>query len=163
MQRIIIRLSVALVTFLAGITTTHLPGVSRPGTPRATISNAQAEQEVLAVEREYIRAHTERDVAALDRILADEFVIGPMMGRVRTKEARLALVANPDFTFDAIETDDVRVRASGDEATVSGRARVSGRYGDREFTSPVYGFIRSYERREGRWQIRYVQIIPAAQ
>ena len=158
MQHLAIRLSVAIVTFLVGITTAdiaHLLPAPHSGT------DSEAVREVLSVEREYIRAHHERDIGELDRILADEFVIGPTMGRVRTKASRLALLANPDFTFVSIDTDDVEVQVDGDEAVVTGQANVTCRYRGRESTSPDYGFIRTYQKREGRWQVVSVQIIPA--
>lgn len=140
------RLPVALVTFIIGITTANLTAQLWP---RAD-SRAADERAVLAVEHEYIRAHTERDVAALDRVLADDFT--SFGGRVR-KEQRLAFLANPYFVVTSIATDDVSVRVRGDEAWVSGRAQMSGSFRGSGFTTPQYEFTRRYERRAGRWQI----------
>ena len=141
------RLPVALITFAIGITTANLTARLRPG---AAAASAADEQAVLAVEREYLRAHTERDVAALDRVLADDFT--SFGGRVR-KEQRLALLASPYFTVTSLETYDTSVRVRGDEAWVGGRARMSGSFRGRDFTTPQYEFTRRYERRDGRWQI----------
>ena len=96
------------------------------------------------------RAHTERDVAALDRVLADDFT--SFSGKVR-KEQRLALLANPYFVVTSLATDGVSVSVRGDEAWVSGTARLSGSFRGRDFTTPRYEFMRRYERRDGRWQI----------
>ena len=150
-----VRLSAAVVTFLFGIATAYVPNILTTS-HSGTAPDAEAVREVLSVEREYIRAHLERDVAALDDILTDDFVIGPAMGRVFGQETRLALVANPSVRFLSINTEDVRVSVNGDEAEVTGRARVHGLRRGREFTTPAYSFTRSYQRRDGRWQIRYV-------
>lgn len=139
------RLPVALVTFFIGITTANLTARFWPSAARTA-----DEQAVLEVEREYLRAHTERDMAALDRVLADDFTsFGGRMG----KEQRLALLANPYFTVASIATDGVSVSVRADEAWVSGRARMSGSFRGRDFTTPQYRFTRRYERRDGRWRI----------
>lgn len=59
------RIPAALITFVLGIASANLA---------AYVWGASSdERDVLAVEREYVRAHVERDVAALDRVLADDF------------------------------------------------------------------------------------------
>ena len=146
MRSYAIRLSVALATFLVGTSAAGLLSFSPFGAP----ARGGAEREVLAVEREYIRAHTERDVAALERVLADDFT--SFGGRVR-KGHRLALLANPFFTVVALKTDGVEVYVQGDEARVEGRAKMTSSFHGREVTTPWYGFTRRYERRGGRWQI----------
>ena len=157
MQSLAFRLSAAFATFLIGVTTAGVTS-TLPAPRSERLRGGTAAPEVLSVEREYIRAHTERDTDALDRILADDFVIGPSTGRVMTKEERLSLVANPDVTFVSVNTKDVQVEVDGEDALVTGRAAVRGRYKGREFVTPSYGFTRLYEKRRGRWQISSVQI-----
>jgi len=146
MRSYAIRLSAALVSFLVGIASANLLPALSLGAP----SHGESESEVLEVEREYIRAHLERDVAALDRVLADDFT--SFRGRVR-KEHRLAFLANPLFSVTSLSTDGVRVRVRGDVAWVRGTARMAGSLGGHEFDTPPYRFSRRYERRAGRWQI----------
>jgi ketosteroid isomerase-like protein len=69
------------------------------------------------------------------------------------KEQRLALLANPLFVVTSLETDDVSVGVSGDGAWVAGRARLSGSFRGRDFSTPFYRFTRRYVKRDGRWQI----------
>jgi ketosteroid isomerase-like protein len=141
------RLPVALVTFFVGIAAS---GLGARVWPAATAAHSADERAVLAVEREYIRAHTERDVAALERVLADDFT--SFGGRVK-KEQRLALLASPFFAVTSLETDDVSVSVAGDEAWVGGRARMSATFRGQDYTTPQYRFTRHYVRRDGRWQI----------
>ena len=136
------RLPAALVTFFVGVAAAGL--VSNVWT------DTSDERAVLAVEREYVRAHVERDVEALDRVLADDF---KMFGGRVTKEHRLALVANPFFVIASLATSDVNVVVDGDRALVTGTAKMSGRFRKRDFSTPRYGYTRRLERRAGRWQI----------
>ena len=153
MRYFTIRLFVSLATFLIGIAAANLWPAHHPG----AVSRSQAEQEVLSVEREYLDAHVRRDRATLDRILADGFTFRHCGSYITNKAQRLALMDNPDLSFLSIDTADVDVRIDGDEAFVTGRAVVRGRYKDREFTSPAYRYLRVYERQQGRWQIVSVQ------
>ena len=144
-----IRLSAALATFLFGISATNFLGPLMPAA-----SGGAAEREVMRVEREYVRAHLERDVAALDQVLAEDF--SSFGGRVR-KEHRMAMLANPFFKVASLATRDVRVRVDGTEAWVTGKARMKGATRGREFESPPYEYTRRLVKREGRWQIVHMK------
>ena len=144
-----LRLSAALATFLFGVTATNFLSAFLPAA-----TDGAAEREVLSVEREYVRAHLERDVAALDQVLAEDF--SSFGGRVR-KEHRMALLANPFFKVASLTTRDVRVSVSGDEARVTGKARMRGASRGGEFESPPYEYARRLVRREGRWQIVHMK------
>ena len=141
-----IRFAIAVATFFVGLAATNAFNLVYFG----SAADGSAEQEVLKVERTYIRAHLERDVAALESVLADDFT--SFRGRVR-KEHRLALLSNPLFNVTSLVTEDVSVKVEGNEARVSGSARMTGDFRGREINTPRYGFTRRYELREGRWQI----------
>ena len=136
------RLPAALITFALGVATANLAAYVRAG--------SSEEGAVLSVEREYVRAHLERDVPALERALADDFSM--FGGRVK-KEHRLALLRSSYFAVTSLETSDVQVVMSGSEALVTGTAKLSARFRGRAYTTPRYGYTRHFERRGGRWQI----------
>src|ERR1044072_3057692 len=121
------RIPAALITFLLGVGSANLLGY---------VWAAPEERAVLAVERASVRAHVERDVEALDRVLADDF---SMFGGRVTKEHRLALISNPIFAVTALKTEDVQVVVSEGHALVTGTARLSGSFRGREFNTPRYG------------------------
>lgn len=154
MKYFAIRIAVALCTFAIGLASATVQNFF--GYDRA--ARAQAERDILCVEREYIDAHINRDTATLDNILADGFTIRSRFG-VTDKSDRLALLANPDFSFESIETRDVRVHVMGDHAIVDGLAVLRAHNRERCFTSPTYRFARDYEKRDGRWQIAAVRIM----
>lgn len=156
MQHYATRLTAATLTFIIGITTAALFNTNNLDAAART----SAEREVLTVEREYIRAHVERDIVALNEILAEDFRAN--FGRSITKDRRLALIANPFFTIKDISTEDVEVavEADGDTATVKGRARMTIGYRDRDndFTTPEYKFARLYKKIDGRWQVSVLSV-----
>lgn len=137
------RVPAALVTFILGVAASGLVSNVWP-------VGTSDERAVLAVEREYVRAHVERDVEALDRVLADDF---RMFGGRVTKEHRLALVANPLFAVVSLDTSDVNVVVDGNQALLTGTAKLAGRFRKREYSTPRYGYTRRLEKRGGRWQI----------
>ncbi len=137
------RVPAALVTFILGVAASGLVSNVWP-------AGTAEERAVLAVEREYVRAHVERDVETLDRVLADDFT---MFGGRVTKDARLALLANPFFVITSLDTSDVNVVVDGNTALVTGTAKMAWRIRKRERTTPRYGYTRRLEKRGGRWQI----------
>ncbi len=154
MKHLAIRLIIALSTFFIGLSAAAFLA------PHSFESNSisEAKQEILQVEHQYIQAHLNQDTETLNNILADDFTIGTRH-RITDKAQRLALLDDPDFAFESINTDNVEVSIHGDNAEVTGDAILTGRYGDREFTSPQYRFIREYEKRQGRWQIVSVRVM----
>lgn len=155
MQHLSVRLAAAVATFLIGISVTTLPN----GFRFYTNTGDQVEQEVLAVERQYIQAHLQRDTSTLEDILASEFTINLPYGRFTTKSERLELLAQDDFSFMSFDTDGVAVRVFNDhEAMVTGHAVLEGRNRDGQYVRRSYNFTRAYEKRQGRWQIVTVQI-----
>src|SRR5215203_7250613 len=131
------RIPAALITFVLGIASSNLVGY--------VWSGSSDERDVRAVEREYVRAHVERDVEALERVLADDFSM--FGGRVR-KEQRLAWLSLPFVRITALDPDDVQVLVNGKEATVTGTARLSGSFRrGREYSTPRYGYTRHLEKR----------------
>ncbi|MBV9209192.1 MAG: nuclear transport factor 2 family protein [Acidobacteria bacterium] len=150
MKYLIFRFTVSLLTFIIGLASASMLNPFR---------NHQAEQEILRVEREYVAAHLNGDAAALEEILADDFVIRSQDRTISTKAMRLALLERRSFTFDALDTSDVDVRVNGNSATVTGRAYIRVGYSSSaRLYEASYGFTRLYEKRDGRWQIVSVTV-----
>src|SRR2546423_14026531 len=116
MQRIFINLVVSLATFIIGVT------AATPWTAFRATSDNQDKTEILKIEQQYLDAHIARDTARLDAILSDDFSFSHYWGGVADKAKRLALLENPDFTFESIDTKNVEVTVHGDTARVTGEA-----------------------------------------
>jgi ketosteroid isomerase-like protein len=148
MKHLAIRLVVSLFTFVIGIASFALLHTGR----HPAVANSREAQAVLEVEREYIEANLQSDVATLDDILSDDFAIRTRW-EIITKEDRLAQLSNPNFAFEAIKTDNLEVEVNGDSAIVTGEAYTQTLQFGLEKTSPLYRFVREFEKRDGRWQI----------
>ena len=75
------------------------------------------------LERELFAAHEGTpDLAAIDRLYADDFLSTNADGRVVDKQGWIDLLRAGQFPVDKITTDDFRVRRYSDTAIVTGRS-----------------------------------------
>jgi len=86
------------------------------------------EDEVRQIESEWGEAFEQRDVATLDRLMADDYVLTDPLGNVRTKAESLAAIETNRLRFESSESDNVNVHVNGDTAVVTGRSTFRGRY-----------------------------------
>jgi hypothetical protein len=105
----------------------------------------------LAAERAFFTALAEAGREALDRVLADDFLlIDVMRGAEITKAALLAVLGSGQIRFQVIEPAAQRVRRYQATAVVTGRTRLSGQFGGAPFAalSPyAHGNIEQHGRR----------------
>lgn len=119
------------------------------------VSDLPAAREIERMNDEWVRALEARDLATLDRIMADDFIFThPMEGD--GKMQFIADVESGDVRVERMGRDQVAVRVFGDTAVLSCRDTASWQYRGRDFTG-VYKTLHIYARREGRWQLVAVQ------
>lgn len=125
---------------------------------------AAVTQEILKAEREQRDAYLKRDVAATNRLVADEFVLTIQGGEIGNKANLITFLkeepADPTLT---LTTEDTQVRVSGDTAIVTGRRIERRRRPDNNQEGVAYArYTRTYVRRDGRWQLlaEHLQAIP---
>ena len=119
------------------------------------VNDAAAAREVGRLNDEWVRALEARDVAALDRIMADDFVFThPMEGD--GKGQFIADVQSGDVRVEHMGREQVVVHVFGDAAVLSCRDTARWRYKGRDFTG-VYKTLHVYSRRAGRWQLVAIQ------
>ena len=87
-----------------------------------------AEQEIRKMEIEWGDAFVRRDIATLDRLMADEYILTDPLGFVRGKAESLAAIKTTEVLFESTESDNVHVRINGDTAVVTARSTFRGRY-----------------------------------
>ena len=83
--------------------------------------------------------------AAMDGLLADDYLAITPTGVLQSKEQTLALIRNGTLRFKSIDFDDRKVRFYGTTALVTCRADVSGVSGDGDFSGD-YRYSRVYAR-----------------
>jgi hypothetical protein len=107
----------------------------------------------LAAEREFFTALVEARPEVLDRVLADDFLlIDVMSGSEVTKPSLLAVLESGQLRFEVIEPAEQRVRLYQATAVVTGRTRISGRFGGAPFSAPSR-YTHVYVEQQGRWRL----------
>jgi ketosteroid isomerase-like protein len=111
-----------------------------------------AEQVIKKLDKERIQAQIHADVAALERIYADDFIgVGPS-GTVRTKPQVISDFTSGDLRFQSITTDDVRVRVYGNAAVETGLSAMNGQ--DKGNAVPHdTRFTRVWVKQHGGWRL----------
>lgn len=109
------------------------------------------EDEVRRVESDWGDAFEQRDFGALDRIMADEYILTDPLGNVRGKAESLAALATNEVRFDSTESDNVTVCINGDTAVVTGRSTFKGRYRGWSMAGQ-YQYTDVLVKRNGSWQ-----------
>lgn len=119
----------------------------------------RSKQDVEELGQEWAAAELRGDTAALERLLADDFVgIGPRSFML-TKEQWLARYASGDLQYDSFTWDDVRVRVYGDAAIATGRQAQTGTYRGSDITAQFRATL-VFVRPSGRWLLAGLQLSP---
>jgi len=102
---------------------------------RDTTSKGGVEQQVLEAMRLYEEAYGHNDVAALEKILADDFVFTSSRGVVVTKAQELSDIGSGQMKAEsAALDDDVQVRLRANTAVVTGRVTLRGVWRGQDFS-----------------------------
>ena len=117
-------------------------------------TDVELKQEILALERQRVEAMVDRDLAFLERILADDLSYTHSGGRTDTKASFVKLIADPTHGYLGVDYSDEDVRPCGSQgAIVRGRAQIRLiREGGEKISYPVL-FVDVYAQRDGRWQM----------
>lgn len=114
-------------------------------------ATADETQTLIAVDKRMQHAFVTRDVAALEAIFTDDYVLVLSSGRERTKQDILADVRSPDVRWEVNETSGWQVRVHGDLAIVVATLHQKGVDHGQAFDSNVK-FSDTYIRENGTWR-----------
>jgi ketosteroid isomerase-like protein len=120
------------------------------------------EGEILAADRERVRALNDADVAVIGELFDEELRFIHSNGVVDTKHLLIAALESGRLDYLAIRTRDVTVRAYGEAGFASGTAAIDakGPDGKRRTITNLYTAV--YAKREGRWRLVSYQSTRAA-
>ena len=115
-----------------------------------------------AVEQDFFAALIGSNVEALDRVLADDFVlIDVMTGSEITKSMLLEVIGGGQLKFETIDRVEFRVRVYETAAVVNGRTEMKGSFAGAPFsTSSRYTHV--YIEQRGYWRMVAAQGTPIA-
>ena len=115
------------------------------------------EEEVLKLEKQLREAIVRADVAALERIEADEYTIVDPMGVVSTKAQDIAHYRDGHLKFESLEASGIKARVFIGGAVVTGTLTAKGKFDDTDL-SGKYRFTDVFEKKKGGWQAVSTQI-----
>ena len=88
------------------------------------LSFAQAQKgdegQILALENAWNQAELQHDPAALELVLADDFVITEPDGSLQNKQEHMAATRDPSYHYDLLVSDHFRIKVYGTVAVVTG-------------------------------------------
>ena len=111
----------------------------------AIAAPADGAREVEALERELVAAIGSGDLAAYDRIVADDYVAFEASGKTTPKKDIMESYRSGARHYTNLEIFDVEGRVFGDTAVVTAKE------GDHDVPNRVR-YIRVFARRDGRWR-----------
>jgi uncharacterized protein (TIGR02246 family) len=125
----------------------------------AAESSANAEQEIRKLNLEYDTAILKQDVAALERLFAEDFVVTKMGGKLSNKAQEIADAKSGDTKIEVGRSEDVKVRLYGNTAIVNGRWIEKSNTKGKLFDG-THLYTTVYVKRDGKWQIVSDQVTP---
>ena len=115
------------------------------------VGGTSVEQELIKLEKDWAEAVVKRDLAFLDRILADDYAWTGPDGKVWSKAETLAGLKSGEDAVSSCVTDDFTVRVYGDTALVMGRSTFNETLQGKDISSQDR-FTDTWVKRAGRWQ-----------
>ena len=108
-------------------------------------------ESIRQIEYELANAFLKRDIKALDRILADEFIITDPHGPSFTKAQYLADLDAANISFKSLAIDEIEIRVIDNTAVVTGKATADGHSYDGPYKGQ-YSFMDVYLKKSAGWQ-----------
>ena len=139
---------------LIGVTSADLRPV--PGCPTGD------EESVKDAYREYVRAWKTKDLAALQRLLADDYMALNGEGEVSTKENEIA-TAKTDLLWDAMTVDEIHARVFRKRRDHFRSHFRGGKTGEGKTVDAKVRFLAALVKRNGNWQLVATQSAPLRQ
>jgi len=132
-----------------------LVGLSLIDRGNASVASAQSGdvvKELTQIEHKIVKAWLEGDRKTVESILAADWSVIDLTGRVLKRDQVLQELASGDRKIETGSVDDLNVRAFGTFAIVTGRSVLAGTY-QGKYVSVVQRFTDVFAKREGRWQV----------
>lgn len=107
--------------------------------------------DVLAANAQIDAAVVRKNIKALEKLYADDFVFTHGTGHVDDKTSWLKDIQNPDVIFWLRKQDSTKVEMHGDVAIVTGRLDIEREY-NKERNKYGIWYVRVFVQKESRWQ-----------
>jgi ketosteroid isomerase-like protein len=129
------------------------PGLCRNGNQPLHEKKHDAKRQVEALEEQWRQAQLVGDVAAMDKLLSDDYIGITMTGQVNTKTQQLDRMRMHKIALTKLDLGDRQVKLIGAIAIVTSRAEVEGT-NEGAPVKGIYRYTRVYQRLPaGGWKI----------
>ena len=108
----------------------------------------------------YDKAQIDGDRAALDRWLADDYLLANSRGQIETKAQLIADYTAPGYTLEPFTVEQPIEKVWADGAVMGGVATLRGMDGGQRYEVRLR-FADVWAKRDGRWQVIYTQAAKA--
>jgi ketosteroid isomerase-like protein len=119
--------------------------------PCYPMNQEQTVAELTRLDAEFQRAVGAKDVAAVAKFLADDYILVTASSRIMTKQELLEEVAPAGLTWEMNASREVSVRVYGDTAIVTALLEQKGVDNNERFDSPVR-YTDTWLRENGTWR-----------
>jgi uncharacterized protein (TIGR02246 family) len=109
-------------------------------------------EQLSQIEHQLAKAWIARDRDAINNILAPDWTVTDIAGRVLSKAQVLQEFDSQDRQIESGSIDDIKVRELGDVVVVTGKTTLTGQYKGNRSTLTLR-FTDVFVKRDGRWQI----------
>ena len=107
---------------------------------------------IIELDRKRMVAMAEKDVAALNALLADDLVYTHSSARLDTKQSLIGAMVSGATVYSSVEPSDVVAQDCGDAVVLTGVARIGVSSGGKAMKFGVR-FTDVYTKRGGQWQM----------
>src|SRR5437667_2779237 len=115
------------------------------------------EHELLKLEDEFARAVASNDADALERLLADDWIIVNADGNIIDKARFLGVIRAGALSHESVESTDLRVRLYGNTAVVTALTTTKGKFMGQDFASCERA-TDIFVKQTDRWQCVFTQL-----
>jgi len=109
------------------------------------------EEEILKLEKDFEQAIIKNDPNAINRFLADDWIIIDADGGIIDKSRFLGVIRSGALSHEVMDSNDVRVRIYGDAAAVTALTSTKGKFMGQEFTTQERA-TDVFVRQNGQWR-----------
>ncbi|MBV8752494.1 MAG: nuclear transport factor 2 family protein [Hyphomicrobiales bacterium] len=107
---------------------------------------------VLELDRKRMQAMSDKDLATLDSLLADDLIYTHSSARVDSKQSLIANMKSGATVYSSIESSEVKAQDLGDAVVLTGVAWIKVASQGKQLDFGVR-FTDAYAKRGGRWQM----------
>jgi hypothetical protein len=109
-------------------------------------------QKIIELDHQRMTAMAEKDLAVLNKIIADDLIYTHSSARIDTKKTLIGAMESGATVYTAMEPSDVVAQDLGDAVVLTGVAAISVNSGGKPNSFRVR-FVDVYANRGGQWQM----------